>query len=83
MKKLVAIGLSAVMAVGVCGALAGCGGRNGRRRRRGMQYFPWNKRYVVCFFGKLQRGKSQRPAQFLSRGRGLASDGLYSVGGEL
>ena len=56
MKKLVAIGLSAVMAVGVCGALAGCGGRNGRRRRRGMQYFAWNKRYVVCFFGKLQRG---------------------------
>ena len=32
MKKLVAIGLSAVMAVGVCRALAGCGGRNGRRR---------------------------------------------------
>lgn len=28
MKKLVAIGLSAVMAVGVCGALAGCGGGN-------------------------------------------------------
>lgn len=53
MKKLVAIGLSAVMAVGVCGALAGCGGRNGRCWRRGMQYLAWNKRYVVCFFVKL------------------------------
>lgn len=53
MKKLVAIGLSAVMAVGVCGALAGCGGGNGRRRRRRMQYFAWNERHVVCLFCKL------------------------------